>query len=107
MNNKVPLNKHMVHDVATKYLENHNLRISEEREELIKHQMSKWFFPAKTREIAIDRLTADIWNEWYMISLHGSFYVGELQRLIILINMTDDATTYIDINTELAFLFED
>ena len=69
--------------------------------------MNKRFFRAKTREIAIKRLTANIWGEWYTISLRGSFYIGEIQRLIILINMTDDSITHIDVNTELSFLFDD
>ncbi len=58
-----------------------NTRITSERETLIRREMQRRWFPAKTREDALKRLQADIWGPYGMVAEQGGFWAHIVEEL--------------------------
>jgi hypothetical protein len=59
-------------------------RIERERNELINQEMSRRFFPAKTREQAVERLKARdgvVFSPWRDIEIHGGLWANRAESL--------------------------
>lgn len=89
-----------VQEACENYLLRQKQWIEDEQEPLIKAEMERWFFRAKTRDVAIKRLSADIWNLYNKIRFRGSYWNGDVERLLTLAKESGDG--FVSVDSELA-----